>query len=251
MKPPTDADHSRSSERSSRHVPASRPQPSAAWHAVSDPHCEARDNGLAAPAGVRRVRARQSRLAHPARRAGGLLAVDPELLPDRHLRQHHRGSRPLSASWRSAWRCVIIAGHMDLSVESVAALDRDGDRHPVLLASASASASRCTPEWLVVPVSLRIALGRRRRRSARINGFLVVRLEDERLHRDARLLYLGARPRGRHLRRPLGPGPGAGAALLRHPALRSACRSSPGSPSSASSSSPSSWPRRRSAATSS
>ena len=28
---------------------------------------------------------------------------------------------------------VIIAGHMDLSVESVAALERHGGRHPVLL----------------------------------------------------------------------------------------------------------------------
>ncbi len=40
--------------------------------------------------GAHRIRSRQSRLVHPCRRAGGVLSDDPQFLPDRDLREHHR-----------------------------------------------------------------------------------------------------------------------------------------------------------------
>ncbi len=88
---------------------------------------------------------------------------------------------------------VIIAGHMDLSVESVAALSAMAVG--ILFCSAGIGIGvQLHPEWLMVPVSLLIALavggliGAHQRLPGRQG-------EDERLHHHAGVLHLGARPR--------------------------------------------------------
>ena len=123
---------------------------------------------------------------------------------------------------------IIIAGHMDLSVESVVALAGDGRSASCSAPAASGSASALDPEWLVLPVSLAIALVVGAVIGA-INGFLVVTLEDERLHRHARLLHLGARPGRGDLRRALGAGPARTRCASSASSACSASRSSPGS----------------------
>ena len=76
------------------------------------------------------------------------------------------------------------------------------------------SASALKPEWLAFPVSLAIALAVGAAVGA-INAFFVVTSRDQRLHRHARLLHLGARPGRRPLRRALGLGPARSAARHR------------------------------------
>ena len=111
---------------------------------------------------------------------------------------------------------VIIAGHMDLSVESVAALSAMAVG--ILFCSAGIGIGlQLNPAWLAVPVSLLMALGRRRpdRRAQRLPHR---QDEDECLHHHAGLLHLGARPRARDFGRTLGAGSRACDPLVRHPA---------------------------------
>ena len=117
---------------------------------------------------------------------------------------------------------VIIAGHMDLSVESVAALSAMAVG--ILFCSAGIGIGlQLNPEWLVVPVSLLLALAVGGLIGA-FNGFLIVKVEDERLHHHARLLHLGARPGARDLGRPLGAGSGARPSAGSASSACSACR---------------------------
>ena len=108
---------------------------------------------------------------------------------------------------------VIIAGNMDLSVESVAALTAMVTG--ILFCSRGIGLGiTLTPEWLVIPVSLALALFIGGIIGV-INGLLVVRL---RMNAFIVTLasYLGARPGSGDLGRPLGPGPDAVAALHGH-----------------------------------
>ena len=126
----------------------------------------------------------------------------------------------------------IIAGNMDLSVESVMALAAMVTG--ILFASRGIGLGiTLPPEWLVIPVSLAIASSSAAS-SAACNACLGGSAQDERLHRDARLLYLGARPGRGDLGRALGPGPAAGrcASSASRPDRRAADR--PGSRSPAS-----------------
>ncbi len=143
---------------------------------------------------------------------------------------------------------VIIAGHMDLSVESVAALTAMVTG--ILFCSHGIGLGvTLSPEWLIVPVSLLLAMcvggchWRRQRLACRPAS-------NERLHRNAGLLYLGARPCRCHFRRALRPRDcrlrSALSGLIRLPSSRS----SPGLRWPVSPSSPLSWPRRLLAATS-
>ncbi len=97
---------------------------------------------------------------------------------------------------------TLIAGQMDLSIESVMALAAMS----VALTFGTGGAGgglALDPAWLAFPVSLAMALGIGAAIGAaerRPGGAL----RDQRLHRDARLLHLGPRPRGRDVGRPLG-----------------------------------------------
>ena len=131
---------------------------------------------------------------------------------------------------------VIIAGHMDLSVESVAALCAMAVG--ILFCSAGIGMGIQLSPRLADGAGLAADRARRRRPHRRrstassivkvkMNAFIITLAS----YIWVRGLVLA------DLRRPLGAGPGAGDPLVRHPAPRSACRSPPGSPSPASSSS--------------
>ena len=99
---------------------------------------------------------------------------------------------------------VIIAGNMDLSVESVDGADRHGDRHTVRLARHRHGHRLDARMAGVAGLARHRRHGRRHHR--RHQCLARRQAQDERLHRDARLLHLGARPGGGDFRRPFGPG---------------------------------------------
>jgi ribose transport system permease protein len=134
---------------------------------------------------------------------------------------------------------VIIAGNMDLSVESIAALTAMVTGI-LFCARGIGLGYTLTPEWLVLPVSLFIALAAGGLIGA-LNGWLVVGLK-----MNAFIVtlasYIWVAVRRGDFRRPFGPGPGAVAAVIGiqihlHSADRLIAIA-------ASRSSPSSWSRR-------
>ena len=99
---------------------------------------------------------------------------------------------------------VVIAGNMDLSIESTMA--------STAMVTGMLFASHGIGLGITIDTRLagaaRLAHHRHHRRGHhRRHQCLAGRqAQDERLHRDARLLYLGARPGGGHFRRPFGAG---------------------------------------------
>jgi hypothetical protein len=99
---------------------------------------------------------------------------------------------------------LIIAGYMDLSIESVMALA--AMVVGILFAKSGVGFGfGFTPAWLVVPISLMIALGVGALVGAS-NAYLRRQAEDELVHRHAGRLHLGTWPGRRAFGRPVGAG---------------------------------------------
>ncbi len=155
---------------------------SEAWRAVRRPSRRPEGRARVCPGGE--VGARQSRLVHPGRHPGALLAGDSRTSSRSASSSTSPSSRPSSASSPSACRYCIIAGQMDLSIELVLAFvghagrahlrHRRRRRRPGTRAgrARSSRSPSCSPFGALV---------------GRCNGFLVVHLRHQRLHRHARL----------------------------------------------------------------
>ena len=132
------------------------------------------------------LRARSSGLGHPGRRSSWSARSRSSISSSSASSSTSPSTRPSSACWRSGLSFCIIAGHMDLSIESVMAF--------AAMLAAWLTASRGSP--LRHPAQhLADAPDRPRLRRA---GRPVQRraggpLPDQRLHRHAGDLHLGAR----------------------------------------------------------
>ena len=171
------------------------------------------------------LRARQSRLAHPARRARGVRGLHPEILPAGHLpqhpravdlRRHHRGRAvPDPDRWPD--------GSLDQIGHGAC---RDA-RRPHLRHRWGGRRAGARPGMAGLPGLARH--GARRRRADRNPQRHPRRpLRDQRLHRHACLLHLGAWAGRGDVGRPLGLRPARCAARDGDPARLSGSPCSPG-----------------------
>ena len=149
----------------------------------------------------RRVRPRQPRLDHPRPRAGGVLARHSELPPDRHPPEHPRAIRRSSGIIAVGLSLTLIAGHMDLSIESVMALA--AMTVALIFGTGGAGGGVDARSGMAGLPGFARDRARDRHGDRRRQRLSRRPARHQRLHRHARRLHLRARRRGRAVGRAL------------------------------------------------